>query len=418
MNQQAKALLTELFKTAYQSCLAEYAMPAYLKKIAVKDKVCILGAGKAAAEMAAAAHQFFGDKCYGAVVTRYGYETDKDTGNIEVLTASHPAPDENSLKGGQYLLQLAAQTPADVPIVFLISGGGSALACVPAEGLSFAEKLKVHRFLVKSGASIQQINVVRKHLSAFKGGKLAAACQSSLTSLILSDVVGDDLSIIASGPTVADPSMPAEALAILQEYQYPITQEILNLLSQPADASLKSLPNTQNYLIANANIAIDAGAEHARQLGINTQIISYQVEGDAQIAARQHAELALSAYAKGERVLLLSGGELTVNAGETSGEGGPNQEYLLTLALCLAGHAGICAIACDTDGVDGSQDVAGAYIDPTTLARAEAVGVDAQAMLDGHDSYHFFKAIDDLIVTGPTNTNVNDFRAILVDPTL
>ncbi|WP_017443787.1 glycerate kinase type-2 family protein [Gayadomonas joobiniege] len=411
-----KAFLTDLFTTAYTACKAEYAMPEYLKKIQVKDKVCILGAGKAAAEMAAAAYQYYGDKCYGAVVTRYGYETDKATGAIEVLTASHPAPDENSLKAGRYLLQLAAEAPADVPVVFLISGGGSALACVPAEGLSFSEKLKVHKFLVKSGASINQINVVRKHLSGFKGGKLAAACRGQLTSLILSDVVGDDLSIIASGPTVSDPSEPSEALAILKQYQYPITAEIEAVLQRPADPALKQLTDTQNYLIGNANVAIDAGAVAARAQGLETQIISYEVEGDAQAAAKAHLPIVEQALAQNKTLLLLSGGELTVTATGSLGEGGPNQEYVLALAIALQGKAGVYALACDTDGVDGSQDVAGAYIDPTSLQRASAAGVDAQAMLAAHDSYHFFKAIDDLIISGPTNTNVNDFRAILVVP--
>ncbi|MER2490732.1 glycerate kinase type-2 family protein [Catenovulum sediminis] len=419
MQSDNKMLLQNLFKAAYQSCLAEQAMPEHLANIQYSDKVCIIGAGKAAAEMAAAAHAFFGEACYGTVVTRYGYETEKDTGAIEVLTAGHPSPDQNSLFAGQKLLDLVKQTPSDVPVVFLISGGGSALACLPVEGLEFSEKLAVHQFLVKSGASITEINTVRKHLSALKGGKLAAACQSSMTSLILSDVVGDDMSVIASGPTVIDHTTAQQALDILIKYQYPVSDKLEQILSRDTSVDTQYSHNTQNstqnVIIANANVAIDTAAKQAHQLGIKTHILSYDIEGDAQQVAKEHAAIALEYKRKGERILLLSGGEMTVKAQNATGDGGPNQEYMLTMAMELNNTPGICAISCDTDGVDGSQDVAGAFIDESTLTRAKQLGLEPRTYLNTHDSYHFFKQLDDLIITGPTNTNVNDFRAIYVN---
>lgn len=415
MHSDNKNLLQNLFKSAYQSCLAEQAMPTHLSTIEYSDKVCIIGAGKAAAEMAAAAHAYFGDACYGTVVTRYGYETEKDTGAIEVLTAGHPSPDENSLLAGKKLLNLVEQTPNNIPVVFLISGGGSALACVPVDGLEFSEKLAVHQFLVKSGASITEINTVRKHLSALKGGKLAAVCRSSMTSLILSDVVGDDMSVIASGPTVIDHTTPQQALDILTKYQYPVSGKLEQILSRGTRVDTKHLHNTQNVIIANANVAIDAAANQAHQLGIKTHILSYDIEGDAQQVAKAHAAIALEYKRKGERILLLSGGEMTVKAKNATGEGGPNQEYMLAMAMELDGISGICAISCDTDGVDGSKDVAGAFIDESTLTRASKQGLSPDSYLYNHDSYHFFDQLDDLIITGPTNTNVNDFRAIYVN---
>lgn len=411
----AKQFLMTLFNRAVHVCLPSECLEAHLQAIDTSKGVCVIGAGKAAADMAATVYRAYGEQCYGAVVTRYGYETKDPTGKIKVLLAAHPVPDENSLIAAQTLLQIVADNPADIPIVFLISGGGSALMSMPAEGIAFAGKLEIHRFLLRSGASIDEMNVVRKQLSGVKGGRLAAAAKSEYYTLVISDVVGDDPSLIASGPTVPDSSTKEQALLILQKYQWAPIQSVQHYLGKNTVASKPYINDNGYKIIANANLAIDSASLLAKESGKEVQVLNYQQQGEAADVAREHAAIALKLQAQGREVILLSGGELTVTLSSGSGQGGPNQEYMLALAIALQGAKGICALSCDTDGVDGSQDIAGAYIDNTTLERAAVNGLDPQVYLCNHNSYHFFKTIDGLIVTGPTHTNVNDFRAIMIE---
>lgn len=412
-----RAFLLSLFEKAVHTCLPSVCLNAHLEHIDTSAGVCVIGAGKASADMAAAVFKKYGNACYGKVVTRYGYGTELPTGNIEILYASHPVPDENSLNAGQALLELVAQTPAHIPILFLISGGGSALMSVPVQGVSFSDKMALHRFLLKSGASIDQMNVVRKQLSAIKGGRLAQAAKSRCYTYVISDVVGDDPSHIASGPTVTDHSTPSQALAILEKYHWPIIPSVEAYLTQAINAPVKETKSKDAHysIVANANQAIDAAIIEAQQAGWQTQVLSYEQQGEAAEVAKEHAAIALNLKEQGKKVLLFSGGELTVTVKDANGDGGPNQEYLLAMAIALDGAQGIAVLSCDTDGVDGSKDVAGGYIDESTLQLASDKGLSAETYLANHDSYHFLKAIDALIITGPTRTNVNDFRVIKIN---
>ena len=415
MSNSEKTYLKSLFEIAVKQALPETCLPPYLDNIDVTDEVCVLGAGKAALQMAKVAEHRFGDKCYGAVVTRYGYSRVTNIGRLKVLQASHPLPDQGSVDAAYELLKLAKAVPADVPVLFLISGGGSALMCLPIEGLDLDEKIRVNKFLLASGASIHEINTVRKHLSQVKGGKLAQAVSGEFETFVISDVVGDDPGIIASGPTVAGHSTPTQAIEILERYDYPQLYKLRNLLlSQKND--IKPLESKSVTIIANAKRSIDKAIEFAKKDGWSTEVLSYEQEGEAKLVARQHAARAIKAVKEGRRVLLFSGGELTVTLNNSAGSGGPNQEYLLALAIELQGQRGVCALACDTDGVDGNKDVAGGFIDSSTLRRAEALSLDPIDMLKNNQSFDFFNALKDLIVTGPTHTNVNDFRVLMVSP--
>lgn len=409
-----KSFLIDLFTTAVNACKPSACMSKYLENIDASKGLCVVGAGKAAAEMAAEVNRFYGDKCFGAVVTRYGYESSGDTGRIKVLSANHPTPDDNSLAAGKELLELVRNNPADIPILFIISGGGSSLMCLPVDDVPFSQKQKLNQFLLRSGASVDEINVVRKQLSLVKGGKLAQAAKSNYVTLIISDVVGDKPSDIASGPTISDGSTKADALAILQKYNWPVIAEVEAHLLKPEQERVADTVG-EYFIVANAQHAIDSAISVAQHEGWETQVLGYDIQGEAKEVAKQHAAIALEQKAQGKRVMLFSGGELTVTVADVYGDGGPNQEYLMALAEALNGEAGIYALACDTDGVDGSKDVAGAYINSTTVIRAQSAGESLQAQLEGHNSHQFFKAIDDLIITGPTNTNVNDFRVIVIE---
>lgn len=409
-----KSFLIDLFTTAVNACKPSACMSKYLENIDASKGLCVVGAGKAAAEMAAEVNRFYGDKCFGAVVTRYGYESSGDTGRIKVLSANHPTPDDNSLAAGKELLELVRNNPADIPILFIISGGGSSLMCLPVDDVPFSQKQKLNQFLLRSGASVDEINVVRKQLSLVKGGKLAQAAKSDYVTLIISDVVGDKPSDIASGPTISDGSTKADALDILQKYNWPVIAEVEAHLLKPEHERVADTVG-EYFIVANAQHAIDSAISVAQHQGWETQVLGYDIQGEAKEVAKQHAAIALDLKAQGKRVMLFSGGELTVTVADVYGDGGPNQEYLMALAEALNGEAGIYALACDTDGVDGSKDVAGAYINSTTVTRAQSAGESLQAQLEGHNSHQFFKAIDDLIITGPTNTNVNDFRVIVIE---
>lgn len=412
-----KEQLQTLFSIAVQKSLPEHCLPEFLAKIDAPEGLCVIGAGKAAAEMAAIVNDYFAGKCDGAVVTRYGYASEADTGNIEVLLAAHPYPDENSAIAAKQLLQRVKQNPPERPILFLISGGGSSLLSLPVEGVSLEEKQALNRFLLASGASINEINTVRTHLSQVKGGKLAAAAQSAFSTLILSDVIGDDPSIIASGPTVPNYTTGAEALAILHRYHWQPEGSIEQALHKAPACPV--LPSSNADIIANGPISLSSSKQFAQSAGLNGLTLAENEQGEAQAVAKRHAREIAKLTVLNEPLLLFSGGELTVSLGENPGDGGPNQEYLLALVVALqplveGRHLKFTALACDTDGVDGSKDVAGAIIDHHTMRQACEQSLDPERYLRAHCSFDFFNQLNLHVITGPTRTNVNDFRVIYV----
>jgi glycerate 2-kinase len=384
-------------------------------------RVVVVGVGKSAALMAAVVEEAWADvPLEGVVVTRYGHAV--PTRRIEVIEAAHPVPDEASARGAARILAaVRGLGPADF-VLALISGGGSALATLPAAGLTLADKQAVNRALLASGATIQEMNTVRKHLSAFKGGRLAAAAHPArLLALAISDVPGDDPAVIASGPTVPDPTTFAEARAILARYRITPPPAVAARLAAETDETPKpgSLPHAGFRLIATPAMALASAARKAAEAGISPLILGDALEGEAREMGTVMAGIASSVRAHGQPIappaVLLSGGEATVTIGAgPAGRGGRNTEFLLSLAVALGGRPGIWAIAGDSDGIDGTEDAAGALIGPDTLARARAAGLDARAMLARHDSYSLFATLGDLVQTGPTLTNVNDIRAILI----
>ena len=381
----------------------------------------VVGAGKSAALMAAALEDAWPDvPLEGTVVTRYGHAV--PTRRIEVIESSHPVPDANSERGARRLLEQVRGLRADDLVVALISGGASALCAAPAQGLTLADKQAVNRALLACGANISEMNCVRKHLSAIKGGRLAAAAAPArVLTLAISDVPGDDPAVIGSGPTVPDPTTFAAARTILTRYQIEPSPAVAARLAQVDDETPKpgSLPGAEFRLIAAPMLALRHAARTARDLGLAPVILGDALEGEAREMGLVMAGIARSVRAHGEPAaapaVLLSGGETTVTIGRgPAGHGGRNTEFLLGFAVALAGAPGIWAVAGDTDGIDGMDDVAGALLAPDTLARVRAKGLDPRAMLNGHDSHSLFDAAGDLIRTGPTLTNVNDFRAILI----
>ncbi len=384
-------------------------------------RVVVVGVGKSAALMAAVVEEAWKDvPLEGVVVTRYGHAV--PTRRIEVIEAAHPVPDEASARGAARILAAVQGLGPEDLVLALISGGGSALATLPAAGLTLADKQAVNRALLASGATIQEMNTVRKHLSAFKGGRLAAAARPArLLALAISDVPGDDPAVIASGPTVPDPTTFADARAILARYRITPPQAVAARLAAEVDETPKpgSLPHAGFRLIATPAMALAAAARKAAEAGLSPLVLGDALEGEAREMGTVMAGIAASARAHGQPIappsVLLSGGEATVTIGAgPAGCGGRNTEFLLGLAVALGGRPGIWAIAGDSDGIDGTEDAAGALIGPATLARARAAGLDARAMLARHDSYSLFAALGDLVKTGPTLTNVNDIRAILI----
>ena len=413
---QQQKLLIELFDVAVQQALPKNCVASYLEQLDATNGICVLGAGKASVQMAEAVQQYFGDKCYGKVVTRHGYTNKTHVGNIEILCAGHPVPDEHSANAAKAILDEANKTPVDVPVLFLISGGGSALMSMPIEGLSFAEKVEINKFLLASGASIDEINLVRKSLSAIKAGKLAKAIKGEHHTLVISDVVGDQAELIASGPTIKHNIDIGQVMAVMEKYAWHDMDKIKAVLTTQ-DQPTSTTDNRNSFnLIANAKQSIDAAASKARQQGWDVEIINYEQQGDATQVAISHAEIIKAKYQEGKPCILLSGGELTVTLNNNNGAGGPNQEYLLSLAIALQGQPNVYALACDTDGVDGNRDVAGAIISPDTLANAKTQGLEPECYLTNNLSHDFFAELNALVVTGPTHTNVNDFRAILISP--
>ena len=419
-----RALLRELFDAAVAAADPAHCLPHWLPGPPA-GRLVIVGAGKAAAAMAAAVEAHWrGDleRISGIVVTRYGHGL--PTRCIEVVEASHPAPDAAGQRAAARLLQAVHGLTADDLVLVLLSGGGSALLAAPMAGITLDEKRGVTKALLACGANIGEINCVRKHLSAIKGGRLAlAAAPARLLTLAISDVPGDDLSTIASGPTVPDPTTCADALEIVDRYGIELPAAARAALQDGRAETPKpgnpGFARCESHIIATAQASLAAAAELARSRGIVPLVLGDAIEGEAREAARVLGGIALSCATHGVPLaapcVLLSGGETTVTV-RAAGRGGRNAEFLLGLALALGGHPRISAIACDTDGIDGSEDNAGAMVLPDTPARAIAAEIDLRARLAQNDAFSVFSALGDLVVTGPTRTNVNDFRAILIDP--
>ncbi len=407
--QDTRALLRDLFDTAVSA-----AMPSTCMATALPGKpdgnVLVVGAGKAGASMAMEVERQWAAPIDGLVIVPYGYGA--DCAQVEVIEAAHPVPDEAGVAAARRLLERVSDLCADDTVVCLISGGGSSLLTLPQHWLSLDEKRAITKALLKSGASIQEINQVRKHLSAIKGGKLAAACApATVITLVISDVPGNDLSVVASGPTIEDTSTGADALAVLDAYRIEVSDEVRDQLGKQSSPGVSN--SLEPTLLATADDALEAAALRAEDSGFDTINLG-DLAGDARELGESHAAMALKRAEAGKPCVIISGGETTVNVTGT-GRGGRNGEYALALAIALDGHPGISAIACDTDGIDGAGDNAGYIVTPDTLYRATAASIDALAMQANNDSYGFFDAIGDLVITGPTRTNVNDFRAIVIN---
>lgn len=416
--ERARAALRDIFMAGVASADPLAVLAAHLPRPPANGRVVVVGAGKSAATMARAVEIAWPDvPLTGVVVTRYGHAV--PTERIEVLQASHPVPDDASEAAGRRILQAVRGLTEDDLVLALMSGGGSALMTVPAEGLTLEDKKAVNRLLLASGAGINEMNMVRRRLSAVKGGRLAAAARPArLVTLAISDVPGDDPRAIASGPTVPDVGDDAALAALVTRLEDRLPERVVRLLKADRPAAPGGTPDFR--LIATPAMALEAAADKARALGYKPLILGDALEGEASELGRVMAGIALSARRHGHPVkapaVLLSGGETTVTIGSARpGRGGRNTECLLALALALKGEAGIYAVSGDTDGIDGTEDAAGAIIVPDTLARAAAAGFEPASVLAGHDSYSLFAGIGDLVVTGPTLTNVNDLRAILID---
>lgn len=419
MIRDPRLLLREMFDAAVGAALPSKCLAPHLPP-PPPGRTIVIGAGKAGGAMAKAVEDHWQGPLEGLVVTRYGHGAPCQ--RIEVVEASHPVPDAAGLDAARRILAMVKGLTPDDLVLCLISGGGSALLALPADGLTLADKQTLNKALLKSGATISEMNCVRRHLSAVKGGRLAAAAAPArVVSLMISDVPGDDPSVIASGPTVADSTTSAEALAILQKYDIPVPDPVRKHLASAEAETLKPgdprLAGVTNIMIATPQMSLEAAAGVARAAGITPLILANAIEGEARDVALVHAAIARQVHAFGQPAaapcVLISGGETTVTVRGT-GRGGRNAEFLLALAVALDGHPGIYAFAGDTDGIDGTEDNAGALIGPDSLARAAKAGISAKAMLANNDGYSFFSAIGDLVITGPTLTNVNDFRAILV----
>ncbi len=421
MNQAPRELLRSLFDAAVEAAQPAVCLPSHLPARPAGGRTLVIGAGKASAAMAKAVEDHWPGPLSGLVITRYGHAVPCD--RIEIVEAAHPVPDEAGRAAAARILDQVQNLSADDLVLCLSSGGGSALLSLPAPGVSLADKQAVNRALLKSGATISEMNCLRKHLSAIKGGRLAAAAApAKVVSLLISDVPGDDPSSIASGPTVPDPTSTADALAIIGKYAIDAPASVTARLTGGDDETPKPgdprLATAEAVLIASPQDSLEAAARVAAEAGIAAHILSDRIEGEARDVALVQAAIAQQVASRHQPfrppAVLLSGGETTVTL-RGHGRGGRNAEFLLALTLALEAVPGIHAIACDTDGIDGSEDNAGALTGPDSLARAEALGLSARASLADNDGYGLFEALGDLVVTGPTLTNVNDFRAILIE---
>jgi glycerate 2-kinase len=429
---EPRRFLEYLYHAAVRRALPLHNMAAFLPP-PPRGRTVVLGAGKAGGSMVHALEALWPHDAplSGLVVTRYGHTPERPPGlkqRIEIVEASHPVPDAAGLQASQRILAMAHGLTPDDLVLCLISGGGSALLTSPAEGLTLEEKQRINRELLDSGANIGEMNCVRKHLSRIKGGRLAAACApAKVVTLAISDVPGDDPSIIASGPTVPDASSCADAVAILQRYAIAVPGAIMSLLEQGALETPKPgddiFAGHAVHLIATPQQSLESAANAARAIGLDAHILSDEIEGESREVAKMHAALARSVARHGEPFrkpcVILSGGETTVTIkkraeGEAAGRGGRAGEFCMGLAQALQGQAQVWGLAADTDGIDGMEDNAGAFVAPDTLARAGALGMNVARHLDRNDAYGFFESLGDLVMTGPTHTNVNDFRAMLV----
>jgi hydroxypyruvate reductase len=416
-----REFLEALFRAAIAAAQPALCIPAYLPPVPA-GRLLVIGAGKASAEMARAVERHWTGKLEGLVVTRYGYAVPCE--RIEIVEAAHPVPDQAGLDAAGRMLAMVAGLTAEDTVLCLISGGGSALLPLPLPGITLGDKQDVNRALLASGASIGEMNCVRRHLSAIKGGRLAAACNPArVVTLLISDVPGDDPRDIASGPTVADDSTCLDALAIVDRYGIALPANVRQVLESGAGESVKPgdprLAGHSVHMVATPQMALEAAARLAEEAGVKACILGDSIEGEAREVGKVMAAIALQAARRGQPFappcVLLSGGETTVTI-KGDGRGGRNVEFLLAAAIALRGEPGVHGLAGDTDGVDGIEEIAGAYFSPQTLERAFAAGLRPQASLDRNDGHGFFQRLGDSVVTGPTLTNVNDFRAILIDP--
>ncbi len=412
-------LLQNMFGAAIAAAQPALRVPEFLPS-PPPGRTIVIGAGKASAAMAKAVEDHWTGQIEGLVVTRYGYAVACE--QIEIVEAAHPVPDKNGLQAAERMLQLVSGLTANDLVLCLISGGGSSLLPLPAEGLTLQDKQEINQALLSSGATISEMNCVRRHLSAIKGGRLAAACYPArVVNLIISDVPADAASDIASGPTVPDATTCADALAVLRRYEICAAPAVIDLLENNRTETLKPndprLPDIETHLIATPQLALEAAAAQSRAAGIDAYILSDAIEGEARDVGAVMAGIARQVGRRGQPFvapcILLSGGETTVTI-RGSGRGGRNVEFLLSLAVALNGEPGVFAIAGDTDGVDGQEEIAGALLRPDTLARARARGIRPAERLEDNDAHGFFQALGDSVITGPTLTNVNDFRAIFI----
>lgn len=431
-----QTFLRQLFEAAVTRALPLENTPQFLPPVP-KGRTLVLGAGKAGGAMAHAIEALWPKDAplSGMVVTRYGHTPNRPAGvpsRLKIVEASHPVPDAAGLAAAEEILALAKGLTADDLVLCLISGGGSALLTLPAEGLSLSEKQVINQALLKSGANIGEMNCVRKHLSRIKGGRLAAACApAKVVTLAISDVPGDDPSVIASGPTVPDATTCHDALQILQRFNIAISDVAKNALETAAWESPKpgdaAFANSSVHLIATPHQSLMAAAALAESKGLRAYVLSDEIEGESREVGKVHAALArASAHGKSPFVkpcVILSGGETTVTVRspaskvggkQREGRGGRAGEFCMGLALALQGQGNVWALAADTDGIDGIEDNAGAQVSPDTLARGQQLGMDLEEHLASNDAYGYFQALNDLVFSGPTHTNVNDFRAILV----
>jgi glycerate 2-kinase len=426
-----RGFLRALFDAAVTRALPGNSIAAFLPP-PPRGRTLVLGAGKAGGAMAAAVETLWpvGAPLSGLVVTRYGhvpaaYRALQQQGRarIALVEAAHPVPDAAGLQAAEHMARLAQGLTADDLVLCLVSGGGSALLALPAEGITLAEKQAVNKALLQSGATIGEMNCVRKHLSAIKGGRLAALCAPArVVTLLISDVPGDSPDVIASGPSLPDATTCADALRVLQRYGIAVPAHVKAGLEsgrfetpKPGDACFAG---HEAHLIATPQHSLEAAANAARVAGLDAHILSDQMEGESRVVGQVHAALARQIARRGQPFarpcVLLSGGETTVKVTGHGGRGGRATEFLLSCALALRGESGVHVLAADTDGIDGVEDNAGAIVMPDTLARAQALGLNAQDFLERNDAYSFFAPLGDLVVTGPTYTNVNDFRAVLI----
>jgi hydroxypyruvate reductase len=414
-----RTLLREMFDAAVAAASPALCVPKHLPD-PPKGKTVVVGAGKAAAAMAAAVEASWSGPIEGLVVTRYDHSV--PCRYVEVVEAAHPVPDAAGRDAARRILEKVEGLGPDDLVLCLLSGGGSSLLALPAEGVTLEDKQAINRALLRSGAHIGDMNTVRKHLSAIKGGRLAiAAAPAPVLSLMISDVPGDDPSIIASGPTVPDGTTSAEAIAILKKYRIEVPRSVLDHLESPAAETPKPgdtrFRNVTNLVVTTPQDALEAAARVAENAGFRPLILGNAIEGEARDVGVVHAGIAKQVAGYGQPAAppcaLISGGETTVTV-RGGGRGGRNAEFLLSLAVALEGCAAIAAIAADTDGIDGSEDNAGAFLLPDTMERANRAGLNLAVHLADNDAYPVFARLGDLLVTGPTHTNVNDFRAILI----